>query len=102
MAESPMNMQDYEETYASFQLDVPEFYNFAFDVVDKWAEDRTKLALLTIDSDGQSAEHHTFWDLKVQSPTGSPTSSEPRRLRKATVPSSCSHATLSGTSRFLA
>ena len=51
MDESPMNMQDYEETYASFQLDVPEFYNFAFDVVDKWAEDRTKLALLTIDSE---------------------------------------------------
>ena len=43
MDESPMNMQDYEETYASFRLDVPEFYNFAFDVVDKWAEDRTKL-----------------------------------------------------------
>ena len=67
MAESPMNMQDYEETYASFRLDVPEFYNFAFDVVDKWAEDRTKLALLTINSDGETAEHHTFWDLKVQS-----------------------------------
>ena len=54
MDESPMNMQDYEETYASFRLDVPEFYNFAFDVVDKWAEDRTKLALLTIDSDGKA------------------------------------------------
>ena len=53
MAESPMNMQDYEETYASFRLDVPEFYNFAFDVVDKWAEDHTKLALLTIVSDGE-------------------------------------------------
>ena len=67
MDDTPMNMQDYEETYASFRLDVPEFYNFAFDVVDKWAEDRTKLALLTIDSDGETAEHHTFWDLKVQS-----------------------------------
>ena len=67
MDDTPMNMQHYEETYASFRLDVPEFYNFAFDVVDKWAEDRTKLALLTIDSDGETVQHHTFWDLKVQS-----------------------------------
>ena len=67
MAEAPMNMENYEETYNSFSLDVPEFYNFAFDVVDKWAEDRTKLALLTVDSDGNSAESHSFWDLKVQS-----------------------------------
>ena len=67
MAESPMNMENYEETYKSFRLDVPEFYNFAFDVVDKWAEDRTKLALLTVDSDGITAESHSFWDLKVQS-----------------------------------
>ncbi len=67
MDESPMNMQDYEQTYNSFRLDVPEFYNFAFDVVDKWAEDHTKLALLTVDSDGNSADRHSFWDLKVQS-----------------------------------
>ena len=67
MDESPINMENYEETYNSFRLDVPEFYNFAFDVVDKWAEDRTKLALLTVDNDGASAERHSFWDLKVQS-----------------------------------
>ena len=67
MDNTPMNMQDYEETYNSFRLDVPEFYNFAFNVVDKWAEDHTKLALLTVDSDGNSADRHSFWDLKVQS-----------------------------------
>ena len=61
MDNTPMNMQDYEQTYNSFRLDVPEFYNFAFDVVDKWAEDRTKLALLTVDSDGNSADRHSFW-----------------------------------------
>ena len=68
MDNTPMNMQDYEQTYNSFRLDVPEFYNFAFDVIDKWAEDRTKLALLTVDSDWrQRRTHHSFWDLKVQS-----------------------------------
>tara|TARA_Y100000780_G_scaffold192065_1_gene180176 strand:- start:234 stop:1868 length:1635 start_codon:yes stop_codon:yes gene_type:complete len=60
-------MQDYAETYRDFKLDVPEHFNFAFDVVDKWAEDRTKLALISLDPAGENAQHHTFWDLKVQS-----------------------------------
>jgi acetyl-CoA synthetase len=60
-------MQDYAETYRDFKLDVPEHFNFAFDVVDKWAEDRTKLALISLDPSGENAQHHTFWDLKVQS-----------------------------------
>ena len=38
------NMTDYEETKETFKLQVPEYYNFGFDVVDKWAEDKTKLA----------------------------------------------------------
>jgi acyl-coenzyme A synthetase/AMP-(fatty) acid ligase len=33
--------------------------------VDKWAEDRTKLALLSVDPSGEHATHHTFWDLKT-------------------------------------
>ena len=42
-------MQDYEATYRDATLEVPEFYNFGFDVVDRWAEDRTKLALISVD-----------------------------------------------------
>ena len=61
------NMLNYEETYRDYRLEVPEFFNFAFDVVDRWAEDRTKLALISLDPTGQQAQHHTFWDLKVQS-----------------------------------
>lgn len=60
-------MQDYEEEYANFRLEVPEFFNFGFDVTDRWAEDRTKLALITVDESGEGSEQHTFWDLKVQS-----------------------------------
>ncbi len=30
------NLTDYEATYASFSIDVPEYYNFGFDVIDKW------------------------------------------------------------------
>ena len=60
-------MVDYDETRLSFRLSVPEHFNFATDVVDKWAEDRTKLALISVDPDGERAQRHTFWDLKVLS-----------------------------------
>ena len=60
-------MQDYESTYRNATMEVPEFYNFGFDVVDRWAEDRTKLALISVDSSGENAQQHTFWDLKMLS-----------------------------------
>ena len=62
-----LNMQDYDSAYRDEGLEVGEFFNFGFDVVDRWAEDRTKLALISVDSSGEQAQQHTFWDLKVQS-----------------------------------
>jgi acetyl-CoA synthetase len=67
MRDLPPNVLDYEETYRNFRLEVPQRFNFGFDVVDKWAEDRTKLALVSVDPTGEHAERHTFWDLKAQS-----------------------------------
>jgi len=67
MRDAIPNMHDYEETYRTARLDVPEYFNFALDVVDRWADDHTKLALVSVDTSGQTAEHHTFWDLKVLS-----------------------------------
>ena len=67
MADYRPNMTDYEAERREFKLDVPEHFNFGFDVIDKWAEDRTKLALISVAPDGESAQKHTFWDLKVQS-----------------------------------
>ena len=61
------NMQDYQYSYDNDRLEVPEYFNFGFDVVDKWAQDRTKMALISIDSSGSQAQYHTFWDLKVLS-----------------------------------
>ena len=61
------NMPDYESAYNNDRLDVPEFFNFGIDVVDKWAEDRTKLALISVDSTGEHVQHHSFWDLKILS-----------------------------------
>ena len=57
-----MNMVDYDKTYAEFKLDVPEFFNFAGDVLDKWAQDPNKLALWWIDDDGNE-EKRTFAQL---------------------------------------
>ena len=61
------NMTDYEFAFANDRLEIPEYFNFGFDVVDKWAQDRTKMALISVDSTGKQARYHTFWDLKILS-----------------------------------
>ncbi len=58
---------NYDEIYKKFKWEVPEYYNFGFDVVDKWAEDRTKLALISIDRTGKHDRYHTFYDLSKAS-----------------------------------
>ena len=55
----------YDEMYKNFKWHVPEYFNFGFDVVDKWAEDRTKLALISIDRTGKHDRYHTFFDLNI-------------------------------------
>lgn len=47
---------DYERTYRSFQLDVPERYNWAYEVFDNWARDKSKIALVWVGSNGGSRE----------------------------------------------
>ena len=46
---------------------VPEHYNFGFDVIDKWAENRTKLALIAADHNGENLRYYTFWDMQLLS-----------------------------------
>jgi len=66
MAEKKHN-NAYEKLYKNFKWEVPKYYNFGFDVVDKWAEDRTKLALISIDRTGKHDRYHTFYDLSMVS-----------------------------------
>lgn len=61
-----MNMTDYDKTYAEFKLDVPEYYNFASDLMDKWAQDPQKLAMWWIDDFGGDVKK-TFLDLSNES-----------------------------------
>jgi hypothetical protein len=57
----PPNMTDYEKARGEFELEVPEYFNFGFDVVDRWAEDRTKLALAVAGEMGEELEKYTFF-----------------------------------------
>ncbi|MCK5098539.1 MAG: AMP-binding protein [Desulfobacteraceae bacterium] len=60
------NMTDYDKEYKEFKWDIPEYYNFAGQVIDKWAEDKEKLAMLWVDDDGKE-ERLTFHDLSIAS-----------------------------------
>ncbi len=46
------NMTDYDKEYRSFTWQVPEFFNFTGDVIDRWATDPNKLAMLWVDDAG--------------------------------------------------
>jgi acetyl-CoA synthetase/medium-chain acyl-CoA synthetase len=59
-------MSNYEQERAGFTLTVPEFFNFGTDVVDYWAEDPAKLAMLWVDDTGQEARY-TFADMRQAS-----------------------------------
>lgn len=53
-------MTDYEETYSTYSIPVPEYYNFGFDVVDAWAKkDRNKLAMIWTNQEGKE-KYFTF------------------------------------------
>lgn len=57
------NMPGYDETYRSFNIEVPEYFNFGFDVIDAWAhKDRNKLAMIWVNQEGEEKKF-TFWDL---------------------------------------
>src|SRR5215469_12386876 len=53
------NMTDYEAERRTFHLEVPEYFNFAADVIDKLAQDRDKEAMLWIGPHGEE-RHITF------------------------------------------
>jgi acetyl-CoA synthetase/medium-chain acyl-CoA synthetase len=47
------NMSDYEATVRDFRLQVPEHFNFTTHVVERWAADPDKLAMLWLGPDGR-------------------------------------------------
>ena len=57
---------NYEETYRNFRLDVPQRFNWAYDVFDRWGRDPSKVAMVWVSSDGRSREI-TFRELGQRS-----------------------------------
>ncbi len=61
------NMWDYDEVTKRFAFEIPEFFNYGFDVIDRWAADRSKLAMVWADSTGTDIRKYTFFDLMTAS-----------------------------------
>ncbi|GAB4250630.1 acyl-CoA synthetase [Deferrisoma sp.] len=57
------NMADYDEVCRTFRLNVPEYFNYGFDVIDRWAQDRSKLAMVWADRTGEDIRKYSFFDL---------------------------------------
>jgi len=58
------NMVSYEQTRATFALEVPERFNYTVDVIDRWAADAPdKLALIAVEPDGLTAARYTFGEI---------------------------------------
>src|SRR5713226_409714 len=53
------HMTDYEAERRNFHLEVPEYFNFATDVIGKWASEPNKLAMLWVGQNGEE-RHITF------------------------------------------
>ena len=47
---------DYAETYRTFRQDVPDTYNWAYQVFDEWGRDPRKVAMVWVGQDGASRE----------------------------------------------
>ena len=56
----------YEVERRNFRLEVPEYFNFATDVLDRWAEDGDQRALLWVDERGARIDR-TFLDVAKRS-----------------------------------
>jgi acetyl-CoA synthetase/medium-chain acyl-CoA synthetase len=60
------NIGDYEATYANFEWETPERFNFGRDVVDRWAEEEDRPAMVWLGADGEE-RHLTFKDVSLAS-----------------------------------
>jgi len=56
-------MVDYDQTYRQFRWEIPPTFNFGGDVVDRWAEDAQRLALIWCNERGDE-RRLTFADIR--------------------------------------
>ncbi|MEZ5741251.1 MAG: hypothetical protein R3E68_18705 [Burkholderiaceae bacterium] len=53
-------MTDYETARQQARVDIPEYYNFGFDLVDEFAKDPDHLAFISLDAGGAETGRHSF------------------------------------------
>ncbi len=58
---------DYAETYRTFSQEVPEKFNWAFDVFDRRGDDPEKVAMIWLAPDGQACREVTFREFSERS-----------------------------------
>ena len=59
-------MTSYDDL-ANFNLEIPEYYNFGFDVIEKRALENDKTAYIAVDNTGETISYHNFSDLNNRS-----------------------------------
>jgi len=59
-------MECYAETHRDFEWDIPESFNYGGDVVDCWAQDPSRQALIWLNEAGDE-KHYSFADIKALS-----------------------------------
>jgi acetyl-CoA synthetase len=57
------NWESWEQLQEEFEWEIPDEFNIASYVCDRWAEDRGKVAIYATDEDG-SQTTYTFWELR--------------------------------------
>lgn len=56
-------VSNYEDIYKNFSWNIPEYFNIADEICDKWAEDEDRIAITYEDSKKRTTEY-TFADIK--------------------------------------
>ena len=60
-------MRDYQTARDTFELTIPEHYNFGFDQIDRLAQNPEKVAFYAVNASGEEIVTHTFADLSAAS-----------------------------------
>jgi acyl-coenzyme A synthetase/AMP-(fatty) acid ligase len=63
----PLNARDYDHAGSLFKIEVPDEFNFGFDVIDRHAKDPSKRALVWTDASGTATREYTYQDISLLS-----------------------------------
>ena len=56
-------MTNYQTTWDNFKWELPQYFNYGGDVVDKWAADPNRMALIWVNEEGEE-QRFTYQDIK--------------------------------------